>query len=138
MTINTSSLGGSGLPKWAADLTAPSTWTSATGSSVQITGLDPSSGLTTAISIPAKKGVMNSITLNSMVSEDYTIKLTIDGVVKWNDVWAVGNSTVALIGGTSVGVLGYDPCPFDNSFLLEIQSTSDTAINVTYQFREIL
>ena len=137
MTINTSSLGGSGLPKWAADLTAPTTWVG-TSSTVQISGIDPSSGLTTVISIPSKKGVMNLITMNSLTAEDYTIKLTIDGVVKWNGVWTVAASSAALIGGIATTVLGYDPCPFDNSFLLEIQSTSDTSINVTYQFRETL
>ena len=137
MTIKTSSFGGGGISQLAPDLTAPTTW-NGLASSINIVGLNPSAGLTTAISIPAKKGSINYLTLNSLIAEDYTIKLTIDGVVIWNDVWTISGTSAILIGGPNTSTLGFDPCYFNESFLLEIQSTTDTSIGLTYVFRELL
>jgi len=126
-----------GMPVLAPDLTAPTTW-DGLAPTTTITGIDASSGLTTVLSLPDASGYITWLNFGSMTAEDYTIKLTIDGAVIWNDVWTVTGSTAQLIGAASTAAKVYDPVAFNNSFLLEIQSTSDNNICATYMRRKLL
>jgi hypothetical protein len=135
MTIRTSSLGASGsLPRLAPDLTLPATSNSPNNMLTNITGINPSAGLTTVISITGTKGYIPFLSLFNLLSENYTIKLTIDGVVIWNDVKNVGSATTQFIGNGAT----LDVAPFNDSFLFEVQSTTDTSISCSFLMRKIL
>ena len=122
------------LPSLAPDLTLPATSNSINNMLTNITGINPSAGLTTVLSITGTKGYIPFLSLYNLTSENYTIKLTIDGVVIWNDVKNVGSAITQFIGnGTTL-----DVAPFNDSFLFEVQSTTDTSISCQFLMRKIL
>jgi len=130
-------INGGNLPRLAPDLTLPAT-SSGASMVTSITGIDPSAGLTTVLSITSTKGYIPYLVLSNLASENYTIKLTIDGDVIWNGVKAVSAANIILIGGSSTSILGFDPFPFNTSFLLEVQSTTDTDISCGFLMRKTL
>ncbi len=137
MTINTSSLvGGGALPKLAPDLTAPTRWGGANIREV-ITGLNSGGVIITALSITGGAGYITHAFFENLTAGSQTIKLTIDGVIIFNDVWTTTNTTPALIGGSSSGTFFYDPVSWKDTFLLEITS-ADTAFDFQYIYRKIL
>jgi len=137
MTINTSSLGGGGaLPKLAPDLTAPTRW-GGLNPRTTITGLNSGGVIITALSITGGAGYITNAFFENLTVGSQTIKLTIDGVIIFNDVWTTTNATPVLIGGISSGTFFYDPVPWRDSFLLEI-TTADTAFDLQYVYRKTL
>ena len=136
MTIRTSSFSG-GLPRLAPDLAAPTTW-AGQRPSITITGINPSAALTTVLSITGEKGVINYSYFDNMTAENYTVKLTVDGSVIYNDVWAVANTAPTFNGAHTTSSFYTDPIYYSTSFLLEIQSTTDTSIDYTYTKRVLL
>lgn len=142
MTIKTSSLGGGGgIPALAPDLTWPASKAVSSVGYKRITGINATAGLTTALSLTGKF-LINGLIFDSMTSETYTVKLTVDGVVIWNDsMTSIGSSTLVLYGSASssfsnsTNELGFI-C--NTSLLLEIQSTTDTSVNLEYIARPIL
>ena len=124
------------VQKLAVDLTAPTTW-NGESSIVSVTGIDASSGLTTVFSVPSAKGVVSRVSFGAMTSQDYTVKLTIDNEVKYNGVWTVTDAGPVLFGGNGGNNSMYDPVFFEENFLLEIQSTSDTSINADITYRKL-
>lgn len=140
MTIKIGSFeGGGGLLTLAPDLTFPSTLNGVKGSVVVI-GIDASSSLTTILSLTGKFAV-DFLYLSRMVLENATIKLTVDGVVIWNDTFLLTNSELSLLGSneaTSRGVGNSSSILCDSTLLLELQMTTDTDIDFEYLVRPIL
>ena len=144
MTIRTSSLsgGGGGGFKLAPDLSYISNnRTSAEGYQEVI--IDPSAGLTTAISLTGKFAV-SSMGVSNTTAESFTIKLTIDSVVIINDTFTASSSGISIlnaVNGTaqsSVAYNGIGAIVCESSLLLEVQSTTDTSVNVNFVARPIL
>lgn len=129
--------GGSGLPKLAPDLTYPSTLQSGTGY-VRVT-INAVGSLTTALSLSGKF-VVERLEFDQLLSETVTIKLTIDGTVIWNDTYtSPAANTVYLLGLAGVaGITNPSSIRCDSSLLLELQTTTDTSVNLQYVARPIL
>jgi len=128
--------GGGGLSKLAADLTWPST----PGNGVEyvtVTGINAMGALTTALSLTGKFA-LGHLSLQNMIAETTTVKLTIDGAVVFNDVGFTSFASAQLIGGLSN--VTYQPFGFSvsNSLLLEVQKLTDTSIDVRYTARPIV
>lgn len=135
--INLSTVAGSGgaLPKLAPDLTFPSD-KSLLSNTIVITGIDGSSGLTTALSLTGKFAI-SFISLANFIAETSTVKLTIDGVVIWNDTYTTATGSSNFI-GNAVTNFQESPIQCDTSFLLEIATATDTDVELTYIARPIL
>lgn len=135
MTINTSAFGGGGIPKLGADLTWPSVSDAAGG--VPSVTFDPSGGLTTALSLTGKFAISWLELFGLTNSETYTVKLTVDGVVIWNDTFAHGSGNIYLL-GTASNANPEIPISCNSTFLLEVQSAVDTSVSLRYKVRPIV
>jgi hypothetical protein len=139
MTINTSNFGDGGLPRLAPDLTFPSAKNSDLIAK-EVTGINGSAGMVTALSLTGKF-VISRLNFSSVLAETVTIKLTIDSVVIWDASFTASTTGIALIGGvaTSVSNPPLDfPIQCNLSLLLEIQTTTDTNVTLSYIARPIL
>lgn len=126
---------GGGLPVLAPDLSFPDDKAGSTVTRKQITGINAVGALTTAVSLIGKF-VISHIDFLNLTTESMTIKLTIDGFVIWDSTFVVGSSEI-LFGATSVvAIPEFMQC--NTSFLLEIQTTSDTDVRLEYLARPIL
>ena len=67
-----------------------------------------------------------------------TVKLTVDGVVIWNDSFTGTSSSQYLLGNIAAGQAVSETIQCNTSFLLEIQTATDTDINLDYMARLIL
>ena len=140
MTIEVGS-GGGGLPQLAPDLTYPSSRFQSDGTFVQIEAINPSGSLTTALSLTGGKFAISYLRFSSIpISEPLTIKLTVDGVVIWNDTYTNQTGDGLLLLGTRGGSdMGPDETiQCDDAFLLEIQTDTDTDVDLDYVARPIL
>ena len=130
-------VGGGGLPKLAPDLTYPSD-KDANATYKRISAIDASAGLTTVLSLTGKWAV-SYMALLSITAEVNTIKLTIDGVVKWDTTYTPG-TTDNLLG--AINNSQFSPQDIingcDSTFLLEYQTATDTNITFDYLARPIL
>lgn len=136
MTIRTSALGGSGgAVRLGADLTWPSASDASGG--VQSVTFDPSGGLTTALSLTGKFATTWLELFDLTNSETYTVKLTVDSVVIWNDTFAHSSGALFLLG---YALNNYPDVPIqcNSSLLLEVQSTVDTSVGLRYKTRPII
>lgn len=106
--------------------------------STQITSIDCSAGLTTLLSLTGKFELqllyMDGLTTNDIDQ----IKLTMDGVVIWNTDGMSVNTTLWSLMGKADGDTGPHGLICHTSFLLEMETTADTAINFVYMIRPIL
>ena len=137
MTIKLSSKGGGGLPKLAPDLTWPSSLSASLGF-VRVTGIDPSAGLTTALSLTGKHSI-NYIALTSLTVENITIKLTIDDLIVWDDSYVSAGANLYIFGSKgAANSMVSESIKCDTSFLLEVQTASDNNITLEYLARPIL
>lgn len=139
MTIKASGLVGGSLPALVPDLTFPSSLKVQAGYS-EVTGIDASGGLTTLLSLTGKYQI-SMLSLADLTAENITIKMTVDGVVIWNDTFAVPITTMSLIGliivpSTGASLVNGFQC--NSSFLLELQTATDTSITFDYAVRPIL
>lgn len=142
MTIKTSLLGGSsGIPTLAPDLTWPNSKLISNTGYKQIAGIDATAGLTTALSLTGKF-LISGLLFDDMISEAYTVKMTVDGVVIWNDsIASVTSTALVLYGAASNSFTNSTNEPgfiCNTSLLLEIQSTTDTSVTLQYIARPIL
>jgi len=136
MTIKLSSKSGGSLPRLAPDLTYPGDRLTSTIQFSSVTGIDASSGLTTLLNLSGKFYI-DFLEIDSITAETNTCKLTVDGVVVWNDTYATGTSDYLLGSrGVSNTIAGSIQC--DTSFLLEYQTQTDTSITFNYNARPIL
>ena len=125
-----------GLPQLAPDLTFPATLLGQNGFA-NVSAIDASAGLTTALSLSGKFAI-NLLTFNSLSSEVITVKLTIDGVVIWNDS-STANINLQLLGSnTRADANVPESITCNTSLLLEVQTTTDTSIGLSYLARPIL
>lgn len=138
MTIKLSSKGG-GIPNLAPDLNFPSSKSSGISTYKRITAIDASSGLTTALSVSGKF-ILDALRFSSITSpQTMTVKLTIDGDIKWNDVafsFASG-STLSLISPLSTTDGAAERYQVNSTLLLEVETDTDTSITLDYQLRPI-
>lgn len=136
MTIRTSSFGGTGgLPKLSPDLTFPANVSAADGT-ITVTGIDGSAGLATALSLTGKWSI-GMLRFNNLTAENVTIKLTVDGIVIWNDTQSIPSTNFQLLGGVSTSS-SREFISCNSSFLLEIQTTTDNDCALNYIARPIL
>lgn len=129
--------GGGGLPKLAPDLTYPSSLANAFGF-VRVTGIDPSGSLTPILSLTGKYAI-DLIALDNMTIENISVKLTIDGVVIWNDSFALGATNIQLFGSktkTNTTVSSTMQC--ESSLLLELETIAQTSATLEYVARPIV
>lgn len=138
MTIKLSSkaAGGTSYPLLAPDLTYPSA--QPTGVNYNITtGIDATSGLTTILSLTGSY-VVSYLRLANLTSGDTnTLKLTVDGVIIWDDTFT-GITDKFLINGPNVSDVIGETIQCESSLLLEIQTTTDTNIRFDHLARPIL
>ena len=135
MTIKLINKGGGGsLPKLAPDLTFPST-RSTTTAYATVT-VNPVGALTTLLSLTGKFYI-GLLQLNNLTAETVTLKLTVDGVVIWNDTYTSPISS-ALLGGNGDTSSNNDAIQCNSSFLLEMQTLTDTSVTLRYLARPIL
>lgn len=138
MTIEVGRVGG--LPRLAPDLNIiADRATAASGASLfrQTGDIDGTSGLTVGLSLTGKFE-LSSLMIKDNVAENYTLKLTVDGVVIWNASNTLPSNTnlIGIVG--RIGVGSADPFVCDQSVLLEVESTTDTAFKFGYVVRPIL
>ena len=143
MTINTSNLTSSGLPKLAADLLFFDRQANSAIMYSTITIPDPSAGLVTALSLTGQY-MINSVGVWNLAQENVTLKLTIDGTVIINNTFLAVSQSISVINSragradNSVTQVGFAPIQCDSTFLLEIQTTADASVNLEYNVRPIL
>ena len=122
---------GGGLTKLAPDLSFPSD--RAVGQEyIEVTGIDCSSGLTTVLSLTGGKFAIPFVRMVNMTNESVTIKLTIDGVVIYNDTFVLGTTSYQVIGNADASPNDILIIQCDSTFLLECNTTADTSIDLRY------
>ena len=124
------------VPVLDTDLSFPSSLASGV-SYKEDTGIDATSGLTTLLTLTGKH-VINLLSISSLVSESITIKLTVDGVIRWNDTFVVSSTTLALLGGNFDSSSAYDISSCESSYLLELQTTTASSVTFRHLERPIL
>jgi hypothetical protein len=119
----------SGLPKLAPDLTFPS---SVNGGNTEqrITGINCQGSLQTALSMSGKFAVSYLIA-TSLTNELITVKLTIDGVVIWNDTYTLSGGNIYFLNRNQAPIL------VENSLLLEFQTATDTSFDLRMEAQAI-
>ena len=132
-----STVGGGGLPQLAPDLTYPSSLSGASGQIV-ITGINAVGVLTPALSLTGKFAI-DLLHFEDITPEVMTFKLTVDGVVIWNDTAAFAGAAKRLFGSQSTtGADTPSTMQCNTSLLLEVQTLTDASINLVYLARPIL
>ena len=127
--------GGGGFVKLAPDLTSFSD--RGGGQYVSVTAIDATGSLTTLLSLTGKF-IVDMLALGLLTTGDIDkIKLTIDGVVIWNETGMSVNGASAFLIGTSLSDNWYQ-LQCDVSLLLQLQTTVDTSISLNYSVRPIL
>jgi hypothetical protein len=131
--------GGGGLPRLAPDLTFPSSRVAGGANFKRIT-FNPVGALTTALSLTGKWSV-SALVFSGFTAETVTVKLTVDGVIVWNDTHTAqtfnDNVFLGSVGGLASSYA--DTVTSCNStFLLEVQTLTDTAVTLDYLARPIL
>lgn len=131
--LNSITGGGNGF-KLAPDLTFPGD-IAGSGSFKRLV-FDPSGALTTALSLTGKF-VIDTLYFSGLTAETITVKLTVDGVVIWNDTFTTTTtlallSNISTVSGSSISIT----C--GSSFLLELQTATDTSVTLDYLARPIL
>jgi hypothetical protein len=131
--------GGAGVTL-AEDLTFPSSINGLVGA-VTVSGIDGSSGLTTALSLTGKF-IIDTLIFTGITLESMTFKLTVDGTVIWNDTFVTTQTSLALLGDsqTLAGGMGVNSSSIqcNSSLLLEIATTADTSVDLSYLARPIV
>ena len=121
------------LPKLAPDLTYPTdkgeAGVGATNETVAVTA-----GVLSTVISKTGKYSFSTLAYSGLVGEAMTHKLTIDGEVIWNDVGQSG-TVETLLGVDNNHGLAFK-C--DTSFLLEINTLTDTSVNIQHDLRPIL
>lgn len=126
-----------GLPVLAPDLTYPSRLTATTGYE-QVTGINAVGALTTALSLSGSF-MVDLLAFDAITNENITIKLTIDGEVKWNSTYNSGAIQLRLFGSRNANGVEIPSTMYcKSSLLLEIQTLTDSDVDFFYVARPIL
>ena len=122
----------------------PAVWTDwletrvLSGQYTLIEGLDASSALTTILSLTGKFRI-ESLFVSSLISNDVDKwKLTVDGVVVHNETGLSSNSTSVFLHNDFDLNHGPSLMQCNESFLLQVQMSTDSDIDVYYGARPIL
>jgi hypothetical protein len=102
------------------------------------TGIDASGALTTVLSLTGKWAIDNIYVQNLVSSDMDQYKLTVDGVVIWNEDGLISNPTAWPFIGQVDGDNGIQGIQCDSSFLLEMEMNTDTSIDIFYIVRPVL
>lgn len=129
------SSGGGALPSLAVDLDYPSTAMTGSAAYKQIAAINASAALTEVLGLSGKF-VISFLELVNLTAESITVKLTVDGVVVWNDTFIC--STTLRLWNASLGESQRPSFKCESSFSLEVKTTTDTDIGLNYQIAEIL
>jgi len=136
--------GGGGFPQLAPDLNYIANIENSGSFAtpyLQTAPVNAAAGLVTAISLSGKY-IFSALQIFNAVNESYTIKLTIDGDVKWNSSKVLANQVNLLGAINSVintqAVASLEPYEVKSTLLLEVQSTTDTTVVFNYVARSIL
>lgn len=143
MTILLSSVvgGGSGF-KLSPDLNYISNNISSSQPVREVTAINGSAGFVTALSLTGKFAVPY-LRFGNTVAESMSVRLTIDGTIIINDTFTSTTSGISILGGDS-GTFGsidfYEGITpvCAQSLLLEIQTTTDTSVDLNYIARPIV
>jgi hypothetical protein len=137
MSTTLSSLfgGGSGVTL-APDLDWPSS-AIFTGGIQQVT-FNPQGSLTEALGLTGKYAIFG-LSLNDMTAETVTVKLTVDGIVIWNDVGYTSITEATLYGDLNNATkLWLTPFICNSSLSLEVQTQTDTSVTLKYLVKAIV
>jgi exopolysaccharide biosynthesis protein len=137
MTIKLNTKSGGGALRLAPDLSAIGNYDSGNNVFTVISGIDASAGLTTALSLTGRFAV-DWLRFDFLTAESNTFKLTIDGVVIFNEtvLTPTAQSIIGQLGSsTSINDGSY---LVQDSLLLEVQTTTDNSIELQYLARPIL
>ena len=120
---------GGNLPQLAPDLTWPSNQSSG---QVSLSGINVQGSLQPVFSLTGRRA-LSRIYVANLTTETATVKLTIDGVVVWNDTYTAPANINLL------GINGVIPETYvaESSILFEMQTLTDTSISVAYLARPI-
>ena len=130
-------VGPRGLPELAPDLTF---FTGKTGGSVTyvvVSNIDATGSLTTILSLTGKFAI-DILVLTALTSNDIDqIKLTVDGIVIWDQDGLSDNDGTEVLLGQTDGDNGMQyRC--ETSFLLQLETKVDTSTTLSYLARPIL
>lgn len=128
--------GGARHVKLAPDLDRPSR-ISSVNTYETTTAINTSGSLTEVLNLVGRYAI-SYVALSNMIAESITIKLTIDGVIIYNDSFVATSTAHLLIGEGSTGSKDQIIIQCDESFLLEVQTATDTSIDVLWTARKIL
>ena len=127
---------GGGLPELAVDLTWPDD-SGTNGSLIAVTGVNVQGSLQTALTATGKFAFYY-LRISGNTAEATTVKLTIDGVVIWNEVGFTPGTQIHLYNNDASGLVANEPNILVNeTFLLEMQTATDTNITINYGLRPI-
>ena len=140
MSVKTfQSLAGSqGLNKLAVDTTYFEDRGNGAGPDVNISAIDATGGLTTILSLTGKFHIHAFFVTAILANNLDHWKLTIDGVVVNEEDGMSSNSTSIGMFGVQDGDVGDQGIICHESFLLQIQTTSDNSISFWYRVQPIL
>ena len=129
-------VGSNALPRLAPDLT----WYSSKGTNTNVTivsGINCTGGLTTVLSLTGAFFI-HLLYLSLLTTNDIAaIKLTVDGVVIWNESGLSSNGTIEpFFGAVSMDNGVQFQC--QESLLFELHCTADNSIQLSYYVRPIL
>lgn len=133
--------GGGGLPQLAPDLTYPGDRGSTGLLSIDVTGIDVSGGVLQEILAATGKFELKYLVITAVsLSEAVSLKLTIDGEVKWNDSYTIDATTrdelIGGVGGAQPTLL--ESYAVNESLSLEYATNADTNITLSYLLRPVL
>lgn len=131
-------VGGGDLPQLAPDLSFPADKANYLAPYKTVTAAVTAGVLSTVLSLTGKFAYSVG-EFSSLIDEAITYKLTVDGVVIWNDVGGTGGTTQMLMNLTNTqgrGDTGLFVC--NTSLLMEVQTTTDTSVTMAYLARPLL
>lgn len=120
----------------APDATYPSDRQGAGSTLKVITGIDGSSGFTTALSLSGPHVICRLI-FSSLTVETIGVRLTIDGTEIWDGSTFTAAETEHMYGEPSNAQTGVESMTCKTSFLLELLTTTDNDATLTFLSRPI-
>lgn len=127
---------GGGLPKLAPNLTYPDS-KSTNNNYITVSGIDATGSLTTLLSLTGKYSIP-WLQIQNMLAEAVTVKLTIDGVIIWNESYTNAGTGQSNFFGSPDGQAGVtEAMQCDSSLLFELQTATDTNVILNYLARPL-
>ena len=82
--------------------------------------------------------VVPTLVFVNCLNENMTVRLTVDGTIIYNDTVTVTNNQIHVLGALSAGIQNDVQFWARQSLLLEINTTTDTAVSIAYVARPVL